>query len=61
MKTQSQSELIASIAVRTNTPVRDVEAAYEAACEALRKEARFQDFLPLLAAKRVSEQLRKPH
>lgn len=56
MKALSQLDLITKIAERTNTPIRDVEAAYQAALENLREGARLLDFVPVLAAKRVIEQ-----
>ncbi|AOZ03330.1 hypothetical protein BKK81_30055 [Cupriavidus sp. USMAHM13] len=61
MHTQSQKELIEKIAEQTDTPLRDVENAFQEAWNDLKQEARFHDFLPLLAAKRVSERFRKLH
>lgn len=60
MKTQAQTDLVAKIAEQTNTPLHDVEDAYKVASETLRKGALFQDFIPLLAAKRVTEQFKRP-
>jgi len=59
MKTQSHAELIARIAESTNTPIKDVEVAYQRACDALRKDAKFHDYLPLFAAKRIAAEFKK--
>lgn len=59
MKTHAEAGLLAKIAQMTHTPIYDVEMAYEAACDDLRKDAKSQDYIPLFAAKRVTAHFRK--
>jgi hypothetical protein len=58
MKTATQTELIAQIAEETQAPLEEVMQTYLDAWRALSADARVQDYLPLLVAKRVTAQLR---
>jgi hypothetical protein len=59
MKTATQAELIARIAEETRAPLEEVTQTYLDAWRDLSVDARIQDYLPLLVAKRVTAQLRE--
>lgn len=59
MKTESNAALIARISEALQVPVEDVERAYSAAWHELLDGAKVHDYLPLFAARRVTEVFRK--
>lgn len=59
MKTQTPAELIAKISERTQVPIPDVERAYASMWNELQRGARITDYLPVIVARKVADDLRK--
>jgi hypothetical protein len=59
MRTESHAALIARISEALQVPMEDVEQAYFAAWHELVDGAKVHDYLPLFAARRVTEVFRK--
>lgn len=59
MKTQTPAELIAKISERTHVSIPEVERAYASTWNELQSDARITDYLPVIVAKKVAEDLRK--
>ncbi|WP_414449485.1 DUF3562 domain-containing protein [Burkholderia sp. 22PA0099] len=54
------AEIVESIAIETRTPKETVSALYEKTLAEYREGARILDYVALLAAKRVKNDLRQP-
>ncbi|GAB7537308.1 DUF3562 domain-containing protein [Burkholderia sp. 3C] len=54
------AEIVESIAIETHTPKETVSALYEKTLAEYREGARILDYVALLAAKRVKNDLRQP-
>ncbi|SIT35500.1 conserved hypothetical protein [Paraburkholderia ribeironis] len=52
-------QVVKSIAEETDTPTETVSRMYEDTLAVYRKEARVFDYVPLFAARKVRDQLRK--
>jgi hypothetical protein len=58
MKKNDQSAIVREIALATNHPEEFVSKMYAGVTDNMKHDARIMDFIPLLAAKRVRENLR---
>jgi hypothetical protein len=58
MRQPAVDDIVKAIAADTSTPTEVVEKMYREVWEAYSKEARVTDYMPVLVAKRVREDLR---
>jgi hypothetical protein len=58
MHQPNAEEVVKEIATATHTPQEVVEKMYDEMWEAYSKDARITDYMPVLVAKRVREELR---
>lgn len=63
MRQPNADDVVNAIAADTSTPREVVERMYEEVWDAYSKDARITDYMPVLVAKRVREDLRNrnPH
>ena len=58
MRQPNADDVVKAIAADTRTPAEVVEKMYDEIWEAYSKDARITDYMPVLVAKRVREDLR---